>query len=62
MFCIWINGILSSTKAKNYSFQGKMCGGMILPYFSEHVTTSTTYLSREVCTILQIKKISVSET
>ena len=32
-----------------------------MPVLSEHVTTSNAYLSREVCTNLQIKKIFASE-
>ena len=32
-----------------------------IPLLSEHVTTSNAYLSREVCTNLQIKKIFASE-
>ena len=32
-----------------------------IPVLSEHVTTSNAYLSREVCTNLQIKKIFASE-
>ena len=32
-----------------------------IPVFSEHVTSSNPYLSREMCTNLQVKKIFASE-